>query len=279
MRANGFGVMKTARIVVLGVALVAGGAAALLVNRAPRPEPVRQSVAGTSVELTKVLVAAGDIAIGGAVTANDLRWQDWPKGAASTFITMDAAPTAIDDWSGSVARSSFVAGEPIKPQKLIKGTTSGFLSAILPAGMRAVATKIAVDTAAGGFILPNDRVDVLLSRSDTETARQTGAEAWSAETILRNVRILAIDQTIEDQNGQKVIAGSTATLELNPRQSEVLALAKEMGTISLTLRSLADSAPSNLAGASAEGGEDMNNNTPSGLAVVRYGVTTTVVNR
>ena len=167
-----------------------------------------------------------------------MRWQEWPVAASSPlYINEKDAPNGIADWTGAVARAPFVAGEPIRPAKLIKGNGSGFLSAILPAGMRAVATKIAVDTAAGGFILPNDRVDVILTRRDAEMAKPTGVESWTSETILKNVRILAIDQSIEDKDGQKVITGSTATLELAPQQTEVLALAKEMGSLSLTLRS------------------------------------------
>lgn len=271
--------MKTARLVVLGIALLAGGAAAMLVNRTPRTEN-RVTVAGPSIELTKVLVAAGDIGVGSALTANDMRWQDWPKSAVNPgFLTNESAPTGIEDWTGAVARSGFVAGEPLKPAKLIKGNGSGFLSAILPAGMRAVATKIAVETAAGGFILPNDRVDVVLTRRDTETSRQTGADAWAAETILRNIRVLAIDQTIEDQNGQKVLTGSTATLELTQRQGEILALAREMGTISLTLRSLADSTPTALAGEETPMPDKSQNAETGGLSIVRFGVTTSVVNR
>jgi len=262
--------MKTARIVVLGVAVLAAGGVAYMATESPQPAP--QAAAPSNADTVKVLVAASDINVGTGLTAANLRWQEWPVSAVSdVYITEKSAPKAMQDWVGAVTRAPFVAGEPLRPQKLIKGNGSGFLSAILPAGMRAVSTRIGVDTAAGGFILPNDRVDILLTRRDTASG-QKGGDAWTSETLLKNVRVLAIDQTIEDQNGQKVITGSTATLELAPQQSEVLALAKELGTLSLALRSLADSNPM-----AAE--PDPGANVTKGLAVVRYGVVTNVVDR
>jgi pilus assembly protein CpaB len=264
--------MKTARVVVLGLTVLAAGGVAYVVNGLTAPEPVK--VAAPVSDTMRILVAATDLNVGTALGESDIRWQEWPVAASSpAYITQSTTPDAIKEWTGAVARAPFVAGEPIRPQKLIKGNGSGFMSAILPAGMRAVATKIAVDTAAGGFILPNDRVDVIMTRRDTAASKDTGSDTWTTETILKNVRILAIDQTIEEKDGQKVITGSTATLELAPRQTEVLALAKEIGALSLTLRSLADSNPN--AVAPEEQGEPDN----KGLAVVRYGVVSNVVNR
>jgi len=265
--------MKSAHIVILGIALAASGGAAYVANSMMAPAP--QQAAGPKAETVKVLVANSDINVGTALGAQDMRWQEWPIAAKSDlYITEDTAPNAMTDWTGAVTRAPFVQGEPIRPAKLIKGNGSGYLSAILPSGMRAVATKIAVDTAAGGFILPNDRVDIILTRRDAETAKVTGAEAWASETILKNVRVLAIDQTIEDKDGQKVISGTTATLELAPQQTEVLALAKEMGSISLSLRSLADSGPK-----SVETETNTGDGASRSLAVIRYGVSTTVMNR
>lgn len=262
--------MKTARIVVLAVVVVSAGGLAYAVSGLMNQEPI--IVAAPSGDTMKILVASKDLNVGTALTVADLKWQDWPVAANSpVYITERSSPNAMQEWTGAVARASFVAGEPLRPQKLIKGNGSGFLSAILPSGMRAVATKIGVDTAAGGFILPNDRVDVILTRRD-DAARQTGgSDGWTTDTILKNVRILAIDQIIEDQNGQKVITGSTATLELAPAQTEVLALSKEQGSLSLTLRSLADSSPT--------ARDETIMKTQKGLAVVRYGVSTTVTNR
>jgi len=277
--------MKTAQILVLGIALVAGGAAAYIMSQ-PSEAPPAQVVAAPPVDTVKVLVAAGDLNVGTALSANDLKWQEWPTATASgaTYITTANAPNGIQDWTGAVVRIPFAAGEPIRAQKLIKAGGSGFLSAILPAGMRAVTINIAVDTAAGGFILPNDRVDVIMARRDPETTKQTGAESWSSETILRDVRILAIDQQISDKEGEKTIKGATATLELSPKQAETIAVAKAMGTLSLALRSLADSAPKagdaggarvtlttrGMTSAEVLSGNG-NDAEQQGLAVVRYG--------
>lgn len=272
--------MRAARIVILGIALAAGGAAALLAGRGSPPPPVVEAAAPAPVKLPRVLVANTDLGVGTALAAKDVRWQDWPTEALSpVYITEAATPDAVKEWTGAVTRAPFVAGEPLRAQKLIKGDGSGFLSAILPAGMRAVATAISLDSAAGGFILPNDRVDVILTRQDQDALKQGNAGAWLSQTVLRNVRVLAVDQTVEEQNGQKVITGSTATLELVPKQAELLALARQMGKLSLTLRSLSDNAPGGLAGAGPETGDPLDTAPAPGgasLSVVRYGVSTNV---
>src|SRR5690606_3672035 len=151
------------------------------------------------------------------------------------YITRKAAPDAITDYTGAITRATFTAGEPIRDAKIIKADGgSGFMAAILPSGMRAVSTEISPETGAGGFILPNDRVDVILSRRNRDgDARTSGVPA--SETILTNVRVLAIDQTVEEKNGQRVVVGKTATIELTPRQAEVLAQARQAGTLSLAL--------------------------------------------
>ena len=146
----------------------------------------------------------------------------------------------INQLAGSIARSPFFAGEPIREAKLIKAKGSGYMAAILPSGMRAISTDITPETGAAGFILPNDHVDVILSRRDREAEKAAGVEVHTSETILSNVRVLAIDQTVEEKSGQRVVVGKTATLELSPRQAETLVLSRTMGQLSLALRSLVD---------------------------------------
>jgi pilus assembly protein CpaB len=193
-----------------------------------------------TVGATDVLVAATNINLGDSVRAQDLKWQQWPvEGVTPGLITRDADPEAPTKLSGAVARAPFILGEPIKEQKLIKISEGGVMAAILPAGMRASSTPIREETAAGGFILPNDRVDVIL----THKIKVGSREEHASEAVLRNVRVLAIGQEIENKDGEKVATGKTATLELAPQQAEVLALAQSMGEISLLLRSLADAAP------------------------------------
>jgi pilus assembly protein CpaB len=146
---------------------------------------------------------------------------------------------------------------------------SGFLAAILPKGMRAVAMDISPQSDAGGFILPEDHVDVLLTRHDKQAEKLTGTEKIVTNIILRNVRVLAVDQTVEEKSGQKVVVGRTVTLELTPQQTEALARSHELGTLSLSLRSLADSQSS-----IPQGGVEHHDNKNS-INTVRYGVSTT----
>lgn len=260
--------MKPARIVVLLIALAAGGIAALLAGRSDQAPPVVQAPIAP-VETTDVLVAANDVGLGSLVSANDLRWQTWPSAVAGgNFIRRPDRPDAVNQLAGSIARSPFYAGEPIREARLIKGKGSGYLAAILPKGMRAISTDVTPETGAAGFILPNDYVDVILTRRNREAEKAAGFEVHSSETILTNVRVLAIDQTVEEKNGQRVAVGKTATLELTPRQAEALTLARQMGTLSLALRSLMD------ASGQPEAPTQDRDGGRRGINIVRYGVTT-----
>ncbi len=234
--------MRVARIVVLGVAVSAGGLAFMLAGRAPAPAPV--TIIKQETNLVDVLVAKTDLGIGRAVSSDDLAWQPWPLAAAGPlFIRRTTRPNAIEELKGSVARAPFVAGEPMREQKLVKAGNAGFMSAILPSGMRAISTEISAETGVGGFILPNDHVDVLLTRRDADAQRTGGSDGFISERILKGVRVLAIDQQVEEKGGQKVVVGKTATLELTPRQTQTLAVSRQRGTLSLALLSLADSLP------------------------------------
>lgn len=228
--------MKKGRVVVLGIAATAALAAAWMANSLISRPPEVQQVEKT-VGATDVLVASKDINLGDSVRADDFKWQQWPvEGVTPGLITRESQPDAPSELSGAVARAPFIAGEPIKDQKLIKISEGGVMAAILPRGMRAVSTPIREETAAGGFILPNDRVDVILSHKQKSGRK----EETVSEAVLRNVRVLAIGQALENNDGEKVVAGKTATLELTPSQAEVLTLAQSIGEISLSLRSLAD---------------------------------------
>lgn len=213
--------MKRARVAVLAIAATAAfGAAWIAKNIVGGPRPV-ETVEKT-VGATDVLVAATSINLGDSVRAQDLKWQQWPEeGVTPGLITRSADPDAPTKLSGAVARAPFIAGEPIKEQKLIKISEGGVMAAILPSGMRAISTPIREETAAGGFILPNDRVDVILSHR----MKVGSKEQPVSEAVLRNVRVLAIGQEIETKDGEKYASGKTATLELTPRQAELLALA------------------------------------------------------
>lgn len=259
--------MKAARIIVLGVAVIAGGLAALLASRPEKKEAPPPPVA--RIDTVEVLVAKADIGIGHAITEPELGWQLWPTSSAGQFIRKTDRPDAIEQLAGSIVRTSFAAGEPIRDTKLIKAGGAGYLAAVLPQGMRAISVEISPETGAGGFILPNDHVDVILSRQDRE-AERAGTPAHVSEIILMNVRVLAIDQTVEEKGGQKVVVGKTATLALSPSQTETLALARQMGTLSLALRSIVDTQ-----GDATEPNADGFGNRRSGISVVRFGISKT----
>jgi pilus assembly protein CpaB len=238
--------MNRVQIAILGFTVVAFGAAYVLFNSAPPSSPPPRVAAAPKLDTDEVLVAAQDIAMGGQIADASVAWQLWPKAAVSELmIAKSSGPNAMEDVKGSLARESFIRGEPMRRDKLVKAGANGFMSAMLPSGMRAVAIKIdsGGDSYAGGFILPNDRVDVIAVFHDAEATRAEGAAVLAVRTILANVRVLAIGQNIEEQNGKKVVTGANATLELDPAQAELIVLAQQAGNtnLHLVLRSLADS--------------------------------------
>jgi pilus assembly protein CpaB len=230
--------MNTARIVVLIIALGAGGIAAYLASGSDKP-PLTEPAA--QLQTVDVLVAKSDIGLGQSVTPEDLQWQTWPAATASnSFIRRNERPDATTQIVGSIARAPFIAGEPIREPKLVKANGSGFMAAILPTGMRAISTEISPETGAGGFILPNDRVDVILSKREKNPDRAGTPDVVNSEIILANVRVLAIDQAPKEKDGQNAVVGKTVTLELKPEQAETLSRARQSGTLTLALRSIAD---------------------------------------
>ncbi|MBR0756171.1 Flp pilus assembly protein CpaB [Bradyrhizobium jicamae] len=256
--------MNTARIMVLAIAGCAGLAALYLASGSGDDKPVQQPVA--QLPTVDILVAKSDIGLGQTVKPEDLQWQTWPAATASaTFMRRDTNAEAIKDVTGSIARAPFIQGEPIRDQKLVKADGSGFMAAILPSGMRAVSTEISPETGAGGFILPNDRVDVLLSRRDKNPDR-TGPDIINTEIILSNIRVLAIDQAPKEKDGANALVGKTVTLELKPEQTETLQRARQSGILSLALRSIADV---NMVEVRTDDNADKRGTT---VNVIRYGV-------
>ncbi len=274
--------LKPARIAVLAIAIAAGGGAFML-SGGPAPQPMAVAPiiqqAAPTMPVEKILITKRDLPMGTLVGQADIDWQDWPAAAVSPGMIKQVAATSkkqVDDIVGSIARSAFLSGEPVRSDKLVKGTSSGFLSAILPAGHRAVAIDIdtAGSTTAGGFILPNDRVDIIRTYKDADATKSSGVDSAGTETILRNVRVLAIGQNVQEKNGQPVAVGTTtATLELDANQTEQVILAQRTSInarLSLALRSMLD------------GGTAENTATPKTadddgpLTVVRFGYTAQV---
>lgn len=238
--------MKPARIILLIVALVAGGLAAFLVTRGgPAPEQIVTTEVVQEAK-TQILVATIPIGVGQRLTAESVQWQDWPEGAIRPeYVTISALPEAPTALAGSVARFEIFPGEPIREAKLVRAD-QGYLSAVLSEGMRGVSVGVSAVSSSGGFVVPNDHVDVLLTTS--------GAAGQQSEVILSNVRVLAIGQRLgelgttggqEDPNTPTTtpvtFSDSTiATLELTPGQAETLVNASTVGQLSLTLRSVVD---------------------------------------
>ena len=256
--------MNIARVVVLIIALSAGGVAAYLARSTEESRPVAEPV--VQLPTVEILVAKSDIGLGQQVKPEDLQWQTWPASAGSNLVNRASRAEAIKEIAGSIARAPFIAGEPIREQKLVRANGSGFMAAILPTGMRAISTEISPETGAGGFILPNDRVDVILSKRE-KNPEGKGTDAVQSEIILSNIRVLAIDQAPKEKDGINSLVGRTATLELKPEQAETLARARQSGTLALALRSITD------VNATAEGqSEDQVKKRSQSVNVVRYGI-------
>jgi pilus assembly protein CpaB len=221
-----------ARLLVLALSIVAGGIAAYLAAGSGKAV-VTQIVQSPTID---VLVAKSDIGLGQSLTPDSLEWQEWPKTTAGANLIRRAdRPDATTKLAGAIARIPFVAGEPIRDAKIVMLNGTGFMAAILPSGMRAVSTSISPETGAGGFILPNDRVDVILSKRDK------GSDLVKSQIVLSNLRVLAIDQAPKEKDGASALIGRTATLEATSEQAETLARSHLSGTLSLALRSIADS--------------------------------------
>ena len=214
----------------------------MLASGSRHPEPPKQAPVAPPLATVDVLVAKSisipaqgvgeqDIGcrLGRPPRLGEFHQKDRPTGRHQRLRRRHRAHTPV------------AAGEPIRDSKVVMAKGGGFMAAILPRGMRAISLDVSPDTGAGGFILPNDHVDVVLTRRDKAAEKISGIEKYISETILRNVRVLAVDQTVEEKDGQKVVIGKTATIELDPHQAETLALSHQLGTISLTLRSLLDS--------------------------------------
>lgn len=229
--------MKPARLIILTVAVVAAGMAGLLAMRLsgektvvePKQEVIRKE------PTVNVLVSASNLPVGARLSNQAIHWMAWPEsGVVEGFITENVRPKAIEELSGAIVRIPLFAGEPVRAEK-VADSSNRIMSSILPSGKRAVATEISVATGAGGFVLPNDRVDVIMVKKNAQGT-------YSTENVLNNIRVLAIDQRIEQkEDGTQAVIGTTATLELTPDQARVIAVAQQMADrLTLALRSVAD---------------------------------------
>ncbi len=260
--------MNTQRVMILGVAAIAAGAAALLARGllGGGTEKVKAAVPLARPATTEILVASNDFQPGTALQPASVRWQAWPKSAIdSSFITHDTASDPSRVIHGAVTRAPLVSGEPLTAAKIVHADSAGFMAAMVDPGMRAVSIGITTETGAGGFILPNDRVDVILTQQISDSPKR-----FASHTVLASVRVLAVDQTFKEVNDQKVVLAKTATLELTPHQAEMVERGGASGSLSLSLRALGDDGAQAL---SAQANKTAPETTSSAsMTVIGYGV-------
>jgi pilus assembly protein CpaB len=267
--------MNAVRIAILAAAAVAAIAVAFFVRQAMTSETTPIVEVEQRPEV-RVLAARAPLIIGARVGAGDLYWQTWPEGALSPGYILENRGQTAADFAGSVVRDAIGQGEPITGRKLVQPGDAGFMAAVLTPGMRAVAVPISAETGAGGFILPNDRVDVIVSyEQDVESGRGT-RRAFVAQTAVENARVLAIDQTFGAGDGEENVIGETATLELTPDQARAVSLAIARGEVSLILRSLSDatSGPALVAGGTTSSDPSRSNYADDDrgtVTLIRYG--------
>lgn len=279
--------MKTSRYVVLGIAAVAGILLFFLVHSVMSGKGTREATASVAAPppapTVRVLIASHDIKAGMRLTDADLTWQDWPADKINPAFVVDgqkpgaaapgsetavaAKPDAVQSvaadvsnlahkaltpgakeiYIGGVARQDILANTPITDSQVVRSDEGGFMAVMLAPGMRAMAVQVSVENTAGGFILPGDRVDIIATH---QMPRPGGGTLDTVQPVLRNIRVLAIDQQVQTQKDKASVIGATATLEVTPVDGEALTLAKASGSLSLMLRSYADTnGPSGVAAA------------------------------
>ncbi len=237
--------MNPQRIVMLIVALaIAGGTVVFLrsyldAELAAAQRTVVQPVREAPKSALQVLVARNEVRTGQIVKPDDLRWQAWPDGSLSPGYAVEGR-RPLADFVGAVARSPIFPGEPITEGRLVLPGSRGFMAAVLQPGMRAVSVPVTVTSGISGFVFAGDKVDLILTHA-LQPASQGEKEPHASETILRDIRVIAMDQRADAKPGEPPQIAKTATFEVTPKQSEIITLAQEMGKLSLTLRSLQES--------------------------------------
>lgn len=234
--------MSGKTILILVTGLIAAFVVISLKNRMSQPDQV---VANDTPVVARVLVAKRELSPGSFVQGSqDLDWMNAPEGSDGNENILREGAVQIDDFNGAVVRRALRAGEMIPPAALMKAGEGGFLSAVLEPGMRAVSIAVNATSGTAGFISPGDRVDLLVThRIKTHTsssgAEFGGEESVVSETFVHNVRVVAVDQMLDNPENKAILA-KTVTVEVTPRQAEQVSVAAEMGKISMALRSVAN---------------------------------------
>jgi len=234
------------RLIFFCLALFLSGATVFVVQRWLHSELAKSQTAADAAParpMTHVLVAKGDLAAGTLLTADMLRWQEWPRDTLDeSYIADDTGK--LEDFVGSVVRSRLTSGEPITTARVAHSNDRGFMAALLTPGTRAVTVNVTPSTGMAGFVSPGDRVDLLLTMVVQPNPNEPTRHM--SETVLTDLRVLAMDQRISDDK-KDISVPKTATLEVTPKQAELVAVASELGLLSLSLRSLGTDAKSDAA--------------------------------
>lgn len=273
--------MNAVRIAILVAAAIAAIAVAFFVRQAMTTPAAPEAVVVEQRPVVRILAARRDLAIGERASAADFYWQTWPDEAVSPGYIVENQGQGIENFAGSVVRAPIGESEPITGRRLVQPGDAGFMAAVLAPGMRAVAVPISAERGAGGFILPNDRVDVIVSFEEDVQGQRGSTRAYVARTIVENARVLAIDQAFGGDNGTENVVGETATLELTPDQARAVSLAIARGDITLVLRSLLDNEGGPVL---LDGGEsptraddsDSSNSRQRNVTLIRYGHSQTI---
>ncbi|HXS05488.1 MAG TPA: Flp pilus assembly protein CpaB [Rhizomicrobium sp.] len=265
--------MNTKRIIVLCVAGVMAIVAALLARgMMGGGTPKVEAKIAPQMPMSDVLVASGNLQPGQALAADLVHWQKWPSSSVdASFITRGSVGSVDDVVKGTVVRSPLTSGQPVTNTAIVHASAAGFMAAMLNPGMRAISITISADSGAGGFILPNDRIDLILTRKGD-------ANRVTASIILADLRVLAVDQTFKQDKDTKTVVGKTATLEVTPAEAELVAKAQSQGVLSLALRPLdnsgtpvasnASSAPRQPSASASSAGGDLGDQ----FSIIRYGL-------
>lgn len=236
--------MDKKRLILIGGLVVLGAVVftqAQKLGKAPQIPSVTPTVEVEQIEYSDILAASADIPFGGRLTADNIKWKQWPKEAMSPeYITRANSPEALEEFQSGVAKAPIYVGEPISERRVVIAGDKGLMSALLTPGMRAVTTEISTESASGGFIQPGDHVDIILTEEVEEPplpGQTRGNDIFEARTVFTNVRVLAVDQTYDiDEEGGASIEGDTATLELSPGDAELLQVAIASGELAMVLR-------------------------------------------
>jgi pilus assembly protein CpaB len=239
--------MSPMRIIILLMALAAAGGAAFLVLQLSKPRIQTETVTREQLLIQEkevsevdVLTVTRDFAVGETIKAEEMKWAPWPKASlVEGYFVETTVPASIETLTGSVVKTALYKGEPLMPQKIVQKGQQGLLATMLDPSMRAVSIEISAESASGGFVLPNDRVDLILTYDQKADPDRGISERTISTTVIRNVRVLAIDQNYAvNAEGESARLGSTATIEVAPEEAELVAMAQRVGDVSLSLRPL-----------------------------------------